>query len=275
MQTHADRLAASRSTRLRAAAPALLGPRLRSALALAAPHDAAARERNAQTLQRVLGGAAPAPAAEVAQAMANEPPGRKAVGNDMLFAGLQQPATLAHGATRFAGLGASGGSRPVGAPTLDQGWLSKLIDRFKGGGKASAPKPVAAKKLTTAGGSEARPELETIADTPVVQAAIENDWTASKPNAPGEKNERGFWVLRAGDGTLSVQAFPSNGTKDSLTPGPMPSGAVAFFHTHPNTSAEGYLQEPSDADKNFATAKGIPGLVMSHDGMYYFGPALP
>lgn len=127
----------------------------------------------------------------------------------------------------------------------------------------------------TAGTSEHRPELEALADNAVVDAAIAADWVASKPNTPGQKREHGFWILRAPDNTISVKAFPSNGTNDSLTPGPMPAGSIAFFHTHPNTSAEGYAQEPSTADKNFATARAIPGLVMSHSGMFYFGPALP
>jgi|GEM_PF-1857884 len=132
-----------------------------------------------------------------------------------------------------------------------------------------------ATRPATAATSENRPELEALADNPVVDAAIAADWTASNPNGPGAKQERGFWVLRAGDGTISVQAFPSNGTRDSLRPGPMPATAIAFFHTHPNTVAEGYAQEPSTADRNFAAARGIPGLVMSHAGMFYFGPALP
>lgn len=130
-----------------------------------------------------------------------------------------------------------------------------------------------AQRAPTASGSEKRPELEAMADDPVVDAAIAADWKASKPNG-SPKKEHGFWVLRSAKGVLSVQAFPSNGTNDSLVPGPMPTGAVAFFHTHPNTAAEGYAQEPSDADKDFATALDIPGLVMSHDGMFYFGPAL-
>lgn len=132
-----------------------------------------------------------------------------------------------------------------------------------------------AARAPTASTSENRPELEALADNATVDAAIAADWTASRPNGPTPKKEHGFWILRAANGTITTQAFPSNGTNDSLIPGPMPATSIAFFHTHPNTTAEGYAQEPSQADINFANARGIPGLVMSHAGMFYFGPALP
>jgi hypothetical protein len=121
------------------------------------------------------------------------------------------------------------------------------------------------------------PSLETIAKDPVVTAAINRAWTNSNPNTAGKKQETGFWVVRDDKtGKLSIVQFPSNGTRDSLTPGPVPSSpgktVVAFFHTHPNTVKEGYVNGPSPADQNFATANGIPGIIRSHAGMYYFTP---
>ena len=117
--------------------------------------------------------------------------------------------------------------------------------------------------------------VEAIANDPVVAAAIEKSWNASNPNTPGSKQEQGFWVMRDDKtGALSTVNFPSNGTRDSLTPGAVPSiegkTAVAFFHTHPNTVAEGYTNGPSPADQNFADARGIPGIIQSHNGLYYF-----
>jgi hypothetical protein len=121
------------------------------------------------------------------------------------------------------------------------------------------------------------PSVEAIANDPVVAAAIEKSWNASNPNTPGAKQEQGFWVMRDDKtGALSTVNFPSNGTRDSLTPGAVPSiegkTAVAFFHTHPNTAAEGFINGPSPADQNFADARGIPGIIQSHNGMYYFNP---
>lgn len=125
--------------------------------------------------------------------------------------------------------------------------------------------------------SENRPELERIANDPGVRAEINKSWNNSNPHGPGaSKKEQGFWVVKdSKTGALTVQQFPSNGTRDSLMPGPVPNGAVAFFHTHPNTAAEGYTSGPSPADVRFANAKGVPGIIQSHDGMYYFGPKLP
>lgn len=183
---------------------------------------------------------------------------------------------------RRAQLPAAGTAPQAAAPLLHAllagagrlGALPAPLQALIGDSAVRRPEGTLAQRAPTASTSEKRPELEALADDKVVDAAIAADWKASNPNGPGAKKEHGFWVLRSGKGVLSVQAFPSNGTRDSLTPGPMPAGAIAFFHTHPNTSAEGYDQAPSDADKDFADAVGLPGLVMSHDGMFYFGPAL-
>lgn len=151
----------------------------------------------------------------------------------------------------------------------------------------SAPSP-AAPAATPAAGTDTRittrapdsaniPALETIANNPTVAAAIEKAWVASNPNGPGAKQEQGFWVLRDNKtGAYSIVNFPSNGTRDSLTPGAVPKvegkSVAAFFHTHPNTVAEGYRNGPSPADQNFADARGIPGIIQSHNGLYFFNP---
>jgi hypothetical protein len=132
----------------------------------------------------------------------------------------------------------------------------------------------------TAPKSENRPELEKIANDPKVSPEIDKAWNASNPNGPGAKHEKGFWVSKDDKtGALSVTPFPDNGTNDSLTPGSPPSEkgktVVGFFHTHPNTNGEGYDQGPSEADERFAKSVGVPGLIRSHDGMYYFGPKSP
>jgi hypothetical protein len=144
------------------------------------------------------------------------------------------------------------------------------LEQSKGSGKAPAL-PARAPE------SPDLPAVEAIAKDPVVTKAIEDAWVASKPDTPGQKKEHGFWVLKDDKtGALSTVAFPSNGTNDSLTPGAKPSQSgktvVAFFHTHPNTTDEGYVNGPSPADKRFAKDQGVPGIIRAHNGMHYFNP---
>ena len=144
--------------------------------------------------------------------------------------------------------------------------------------QATPSAPTSDTRITTRAPDSANiPSVEAIANNPVVAAAIEKSWNASNPNTPGAKQEQGFWVMRDDKtGALSTVNFPSNGTRDSLTPGAVPAiegkTAVAFFHTHPNTTAEGYTNGPSPADQNFADARGIPGIIQSHNGLHYFNP---
>lgn len=174
-------------------------------------------------------------------------------------------------AARIGDATAHGGVIVTGLPTVLIG------ESGGGGGSGGSGAPVQPKVGATAAASEQRPELEQIANDPVVAAAIEQSWNASNPNGPGAKQEKGFWVVKdKKTGELSVVQFPDNGTNDSLTPGDPPNSAdkevAAFFHTHPNTAEEGYASGPSDADKDFAAHHGAPGIIKSHDGMYYFGP---
>ncbi len=120
-----------------------------------------------------------------------------------------------------------------------------------------------------------RPALDAIANDPAVMSAINSAWNASNPDGAGARQENGFWVVRDdATGQLSTVPFPTNGTRDSMVPGAPPNNpgqtTVAFVHTHPNTDADGYRQQPSDADTNFANANGVPGIIRSHNGMYYF-----
>ena len=204
---------------------------------------------------------------------------------DKLFSGNGGEAS----ATNDTGFSGTGGTDASNDDNQVSG-VDKSNDKaFNTGNTASAkvaPTQVdaSATKAITAGSnlparapdSASIPQLEAIAKDPVVAAAIEKAWNNSNPNTPGGKQEQGFWVMRDDKtGALSTVNFPSNGTRDSLTPGAVPAiegkTAVAFFHTHPNTAAEGYKSGPSPADQNFADANGIPGIIRSHDGMYYFG----
>jgi hypothetical protein len=140
------------------------------------------------------------------------------------------------------------------------------------GGKSKSKR-----KTTVAADSEKRPELEKVANDPKISDQIDKSWDASNPDGPGAKQENGFWVMRdQNTGELSTQPFTTNATRDSIVPGATPSiegqDTVAFFHTHPNTAADGYLPGPSPADVAFANNRGVPGIIQSHDGLYFFGP---
>jgi hypothetical protein len=168
--------------------------------------------------------------------------------------------------------GMTSGNAPVAAtaPTVASGAPTSPV---------AAPAAGSDTRITTRAPDSANiPALETMASNPVVAAAIDKAWINSNPNGPGAKQEQGFWVLRDDKtGEYSIVNFPSNGTRDSLTPGAVPKvegkSVAAFFHTHPNTAAEGYRNGPSDADQKFADAKGIPGIIQSHVGLYFFNPA--
>ena len=47
---------------------------------------------------------------------------------------------------------------------------------------------------------------------------------------------------------------------------------IANFHTHPGLSADGYNSEPSHADFVNSYLRGVPGIVIGHDGLYTYGP---
>jgi hypothetical protein len=97
-------------------------------------------------------------------------------------------------------------------------------------------------------------------------------WTASNPNAEISQ-ENGFWISRNPEtGELFTRPFANPGVANTIRPGPTPADAVTFFHTHPFREEDGYRQQPSPTDERFANQRGLPGIVQSYNGMYYFGP---
>jgi hypothetical protein len=117
------------------------------------------------------------------------------------------------------------------------------------------------------------PPLQDIANDPAIRSQINDAWTASAPNGRSPQ-EHGFWISRnETTGEIFTRPFANAGSSRSITPGPTPSDAVAFFHTHPNRPDFGFRAGPSGADVDFAATAGLPGLLQSHNGMYYFGPS--
>lgn len=126
------------------------------------------------------------------------------------------------------------------------------------------------------------PDVNTVMADPNVQAAIEQAWNDSNPNAPDVppnpppsiKQEQGGWIIyncynetyqiiRVAAGTRS--SLPTIvGTRPNVS---HPEYLVAWFHTHPNTVAEGYSQGASLGDINFTNNSArTPGIIRSHDG---------
>ncbi|MGH7789918.1 MAG: RHS repeat-associated core domain-containing protein [Candidatus Binatia bacterium] len=129
------------------------------------------------------------------------------------------------------------------------------------------------------GGSQAAPAFM---NDPDVASELNAAWAQSNPNAPtvarGQpgslKVEQGGWI-RANrfTGARHVIRVPA-GTRDSLPTilGTRPRWSLVYklegwFHTHPNTFAEGYGYLPSPGDIAFTTQYGqVPGVVKTHHG---------
>lgn len=53
----------------------------------------------------------------------------------------------------------------------------------------------------------------------------------------------------------------------------MVSWAVANFHAHPLSEDVGGRPEPSTSDMNNAYHRGLPGIVVSREGIFAYGPS--
>ena len=116
-------------------------------------------------------------------------------------------------------------------------------------------------------------DLDAIVNHPPIRARIDEAWAASNPNGLGR--EHGFWISRNdATGELFTRPFANTGGLLSMAPGAPPRDAIAFFHTHPLRSEFTGQPGPSRPDLRFAAITGLPGVLQSHHGMYYFGPLL-
>ena len=149
-----------------------------------------------------------------------------------------------------------------------------------GGGPVDNDRPLDQDRgppLTTARDQAPRtdlPRLEALANDPLIRSRIDEAWAASNPNSM-RPQEHGFWISRnESTGEVFTRPFENPGSGARITPGAMPNDAIAFFHTHPNRPEFRFRSGPSIGDEIFATDVGLPGLIQSHNGMYYFGPSL-
>jgi hypothetical protein len=152
----------------------------------------------------------------------------------------------------------SGGGMPDGVDA-DGGSLAQELRRFP----ASDQPP-----------RSDRQQLEAIANDPLIRAYMDEAWVASNPYGIFPK-EHGFWISRDEvSGQLFTRPFESPGYENRINPGPPPPDAIAFFHTHPFGGIQIGVAGPSFQDETWATRLGLPGLIQSHVGVYYFGPLL-
>lgn len=127
-----------------------------------------------------------------------------------------------------------------------------------------------------------KPTVAELSRDPLVDSELKKAWIDSNPNAPevpkGQpgslKKEQGGWIVWKKDtGKLEVIRV-APGSRDGLGTivGTRPKDStsqevVGWFHTHPNTSNEGYTHGPSIPDKNFQRLKAkAPGIIETHEG---------
>ncbi|MFT3761567.1 MAG: RHS repeat-associated core domain-containing protein [Pseudoxanthomonas sp.] len=120
-----------------------------------------------------------------------------------------------------------------------------------------------------------------------VRDQMEDAWVDSNPNAPAVpkgvpgsiKHEQGGWVIRHFGSEKPELIRSAPGTRDQMSRDVLnkPSEfecacrVLGFFHTHPNTRAEGYMPNANGYDYLFQLEMGVPGMIRSHEG-YEFIP---
>src|SRR6185295_9360033 len=96
-----------------------------------------------------------------------------------------------------------------------------------------------------------------ITEDPAIRAAL---WEMFADTRFGHAmNEEAAFIVRAADGSLSAVRWPSSdGPHRSQWKAPVPAGAVAIAHTHPNGQPR-----PSIADSRTAELMKIPVYVVT------------
>jgi hypothetical protein len=74
--------------------------------------------------------------------------------------------------------------------------------------------------------------------------------------------ERGAFLIRESDGTLTTEPWPEFGHRQVRYRGPIPANAIAIMHTHPHEAPR-----PSAHDRAEAKKIGLPVLVITPMGV--------
>jgi hypothetical protein len=146
-----------------------------------------------------------------------------------------------------------------------------------------APAPAGGGAGTPAGTYATAPTVPQILADTVMAAQLQRAWVEANPNAPDVPNggpgslkrEQGGWFLWRRDSHILQNIRVGPGSRDGLPTivGTRPPDSdiqqvVAWFHTHPNKSTEGYTSPASPGDINWQKAEAkVPGIIMTHDGV--------
>ena len=152
--------------------------------------------------------------------------------------------------------------------------------------EATAPPtttPASVPRQAPAGTYASPPTAAQIIADPEFSRQLQRAWTESLPNAPNvprgsagsSKREQGGWVLWRRDSHIIQIIRVPPGTRDGLgtivgtrPPDSDVQRVVAWFHTHPNTAAEGYGTQASVGDTSWQNSEAkVPGIIMTHAGV--------
>ena len=142
------------------------------------------------------------------------------------------------------------------------------------------------------------PTIDQIRQNAAVQRVLCEAWQLSVPpevdrrgqQPRGTFQERGGWIYADPSNPSRMQAILA--PRDRSTPfrsslsgaaaidlnhprrgNPMAGYIlVANFHTHPGEGTSGFNAQPSRADLENSYFRGVPGIVIAHNGVYTYGP---
>lgn len=117
------------------------------------------------------------------------------------------------------------------------------------------------------------PSGQDLARNPVVQRALHGAWQDSEYGTP-QRHEEGGWIYSRNGRLLTRRAPPGTQSSLNLDNPPRVRGAqlVGTFHVHPNPTSSYWAPEPQAPDFDYAYKQGLPGVVLTDQGIYTFGP---
>ena len=111
---------------------------------------------------------------------------------------------------------------------------------------------------------------------PTVLAAFAAAWADSFPDDPQLRHEEGgFIYYNPSTGAVAIRRTRPGSKSEldlSFPPSVRDSYLVAIFHTHPTSSAIGWMPDPSREDYNLADEAGVPFFTISAEQTYVIGP---
>lgn len=76
------------------------------------------------------------------------------------------------------------------------------------------------------------------------------------------QHERAAFLILEGDGSLTLQPWPSRGLRHASFKGTIPARTLAIIHTHPHGEPQ-----PSARDRAESARLGLPVIVVTTDGV--------